>query len=258
MGDARFLGIDLAWGAKARTGLAAVDASGRLLASGIAITDDEIHAWIDTLGGAVLVAAVDAPLVVPNVTGQRRAEGEVQRAYGKYCAGPYPCNRANPLFDPPRAETIAAARGWCVDPDVVGRRDRPVCIEVYPHPGMVGLFKLPQRVLYKKGPNRRAGFEELVRHFETLPELGLRDNERWRQLQEVVAAPKPGDLNRIEDEIDAIFCAHLAWLWHHRPGVLQVYGALEEGYIVAPPPPTHPATRTIAPPRSPSVPPRRA
>jgi predicted RNase H-like nuclease len=241
MRDPQFLGIDLAWRAKARTGLAVVGASGRLLASGIAITDEEIHAWIDAQGGAVVVAAVDAPLVVPNATGQRRAERDVQRAYGKYFAGPYPSNRTNPLFDPPRAETIALARGWCVDPKVTGRSDKPVCIEVYPHPAMVGLFGLPQRVLYKKGPNRRAGFEELIRHFETLSELCLTDNERWGRLRDVVAAPKPGDLNRIEDEIDAIFCAHLAWLWHHRPGTLQVYGALEEGYIVAPPPPTHPS-----------------
>ncbi len=248
MSGPRFVGIDLAWGAKTRTGLAVVDEAGLLLASGTAVSDNDIHAWIDAVGGPVIVAAVDAPLVVPNATGQRRAEREVQRAYGKYYAGPYPSNRGNPLFDPPRAETIAAARGWRVDPEERGKPGKPVCIEVYPHPGMVGLFELPQRVLYKKGPDRRTGFVELVRLLETVPELCLSDNERWGQVRAMVAAPQRGDLNRIEDEIDAVFCAHLAWLWHHREGALQVYGALEEGYIVAPPPPTHPARVVRRPP----------
>jgi predicted RNase H-like nuclease len=57
-------------------------------------------------------------------------------------------------------------------------------------------------------------------------------------LRRIVAAPQRGDLTRIEDEIDAILCAHLAWLWHRHPESLQVYGSLAEGYIVAPPPPT--------------------
>ncbi|WP_346622557.1 hypothetical protein [Blastococcus montanus] len=52
-------------------------------------------------------------------------------------------------------------------------------------------------------------------------------------------APRPGDLNRVEDELDAIVCAHLAWLWHHRPSTLHVYGDGEVGYSIAPPPPQH-------------------
>jgi predicted RNase H-like nuclease len=45
---------------------------------------------------------------------------------------------------------------------------------------------------------------------------------------------------RIEDELDAILCAHVAWLWHHRPDSLHVYGSLKDGYIVAPPAPLVP------------------
>ncbi len=45
--------------------------------------------------------------------------------------------------------------------------------------------------------------------------------------------------------MDAILCAHLAWLWRHQPAVLQVYGDATSGYIVAPPPPTHPHTPLV-------------
>jgi predicted RNase H-like nuclease len=239
--DGVFVGIDLAWSAKADTGLAAVDGSGRLIDSAAVVTDDEIASWIDHQPAPVVVAAVDAPLVVPNETGQRVAENQVAKAYGRYGASPYPSNRSNPLFDPPRAATLADRFGWTTDPDHRGTVGSPACIEVYPHPAMVGLFSLPSRILYKKGPTRAAGFAALVRHFETVPQLRLTENQRWLALRRIVAAPRPGDLTRIEDEIDAILCAHLGWLWHQRPEALQVYGSLAEGYIVAPPPPTHAA-----------------
>lgn len=243
MSGPRFVGIDLAWKAKALTGLAVVDESGRLLASRTAITDDEIVDWVKEHRDVVVVA-VDAPIVVPNETGQRVGETEVARAFGRYGASPYSSSRANPLFVPPRAAVLAERMGWTTDPSSQGSASAPVCIEVYPHPAMVGLWELPQRILYKKGPARAAGFAELMRHLEGVAELRLDDYPRWPQMKEVVATPQPGDLTRLEDELDAILCAHLAWLWHFRPQNLRVYGSWEEGYIVAPPTPTHAAVTT--------------
>lgn len=234
----RFVGIDLAWGVKARTGLAVVDDTGRLVRSGSVRSDDEIDEWLRTYAGDVVVAAVDAPLIVPNETGQRRCETEISRAFGRYKIGAHSSNRGRAHFDPPRAATLADRFGWSLDPAQKGSVGAPACIEVYPHPAMVGLFGLSERIAYKSGPSRPEGFAELVRHFATIRELRLSDSRRWTELSCLVADPKPGDLTRIEDELDAILCAHLAWLWHHRPDSLQIYGSLEDGYIVAPPPPS--------------------
>ncbi len=121
------------------------------------------------------------------------------------------------------------------------RRHRAVCLEVYPHAGLIGLFRLGRRVPYKKGPHRAAGFARLVELLEAVPELRLADHPRWGTLRALALAPGPGDLDRIEDEVDAVVCAHLAWLWLARPWVLQIYGSAEEGFIVAPPPPDWPA-----------------
>jgi len=235
-----FVGIDLAWGVKARTGVAVVDEAGRLVGSGTVRTDDEIDDWVRAFAGDVVVAALDAPLIVPNEKGQRRCETEISRAFGRHKIGAHSSNRSRAHFDPPRAATLAARFGWSVDPARRGSAAAPVCIEVYPHPAMVGLFGLAERIVYKSGPRRAEGFVELVRHFASIPELRLSDSARWLELSRVVADPRPGDLTRIEDELDAILCAHLAWLWHHRPGSLQVYGSLADGYIVAPPPPSVP------------------
>lgn len=239
-----FVGIDLAWAARNRTGMAATDGDGRLIASGTVTTDDEIQGWIEALPLRVAIAAVDAPVVVPNATGQRAGEKEVARAYARYGAAPHSSNRSKPHFDPPRALTLADRLGWDVDPEHVGTVEDPACIEVYPHPAIVGIFRLGRRIAYKRGPGRADGIAELMGHLETVPELGLGDHDRWAELRAVASAPGPGDLGRVEDEIDAIVCAHLAWLWRHRPASLQVYGSLAEGYIVAPPPPSHPADRS--------------
>lgn len=247
-----FAGIDLAWGQRARTGMAVVSAEGVLLASGSAHTDAEIRDFFAPYAEALATVAVDAPLIVTNPTGQRPCEREIGAVFGRYGAGAYPANTSNPHFDPPRAATLAAAFGWNTDPAHAGRPEAPGCIEVYPHPAMVGLFSLPYTLPYKGKTGRhlaalKAAYEVLLDSMERqLPELGLPQDGRWAELRTIAASPqRKADLERIEDEIDAIVCAHLAWLWRNKPGVLQVYGDIATGYIVAPPPPAHPAARRL-------------
>lgn len=241
-----FLGLDLAWTASNRTGLAIVDDSGRLLASGSTFSDDGIAAWIEAQPGQTVVAAVDAPLIVPNATGQRVGENLIARRFGAYGASPHSSNTSIPLFDPPRARTLAERFTWTVDPANLGSVERPACIEVYPHPAMVSLFGLGSVLPYKAGRGRtpvarRGTFLELLGHLERVSELALGDHPRWLELRRAAeGATRHMHVEAIEDEIDAILCAHLAWLWHHTPESLQVYGSLAEGYIVAPPPPAQP------------------
>jgi len=59
-------------------------------------------------------------------------------------------------------------------------------------------------------------------------------------------ATRPVDLKRIEDEIDAIFCAHLAWLWVTAPEQLTVVGDFDGGYIVTPPAPDSPVDHAVS------------
>jgi predicted RNase H-like nuclease len=237
------VGIDLAWSTGV-TGLAALDGTGRLATLGRATTDDQIDAWLASLPGTPSVVAVDAPLVVPNQTGQRPAETMIGRAYGPFGASAHSANRTL-LGDQPRAARLAQRFGWIIDPEVRPQPGTTVAIEVYPHPALIGLFGLPYRIAYKKGSTaqRLPGFQHLAALLESIPSLHLQHYPRWHQIRTVIDAPGPGDLTRVEDEIDAVVCAHLAWLWHHDPDSLKVYGNLADGYIVAPPPPTHTPVR---------------
>lgn len=248
-----FAGIDLAWGRRARTGLAVVSAEGALLASASVHTDAEIADFLAPYADTLATVAVDAPLIVTNPTGQRPCEREIGAVFGRYGAGAYPANTSNLHFNPPRAATLAAAMGWNTDPAHAGRPGAPGCIEVYPHPAMVGLLSLPYTIPYKAKKRRdlgslHAAYEVLLDSMEHhLQELELPRSERWTQLRTIAASPgRKVDLQRIEDEVDAIVCAHLAWLWSQRPDALRVYGDVRSGYIVAPPPPEHPPMRRPA------------
>lgn len=236
------IGIDLAWGPKNRTGLAAVAADGRLLASGSATSDDEIVEWVGTYEDRLGVVAIDAPLVVANETGRRGCEALIHSAFGRFDASPHSTNLGKPEMQPPRAAGIAERLRLPLDP--AGPRDR-VAIEVYPHPAMVGLWQLDLILKYKHKSKypfdfRKAEFERLLALLKRESSLRVAELPRWGELRSIAgAATKHGELNRIEDEVDGIVCAWLAWLWGTADARLQVYGDVATGYIVAPTPPTH-------------------
>ncbi|MET4098585.1 putative RNase H-like nuclease [Agrococcus sp. UYP10] len=236
------IGIDLAWGSKNRTGLAAVAADGRLLASGSAHGDAEIVAWIASHAKRLGVVAIDAPLVVTNATGRRRCESLIHAAFGRFDASPHSTNLGKPEFNPPRGAALATWLGLPMDPN--GTREG-VAIEVYPHPAMVGLWDLDLILKYKHKAKypfeyRKAEFLRLLELLEGVDSLRLAEVPRWGELRAIAASStKHGDLNRIEDEVDGIFCGWLAWLWSVQDPRLEVYGDLADGYIVAPEKPGH-------------------
>ena len=255
-----YLGIDLAWAERARTGLAALDAGGRLVASTAVVTDDEIVAFVADHSTGPVVATIDAPLVVPNEKGRRLCETLVGAEYGKYNAYAHSSNRSNRLFSPPRGAVLAERLGWTLDPEQRPDGVRSVAIEVYPHPAMVSLFDLGTVIPYKgkRGrtvDGRRLAFAELLDAIERVcgETLGLGASARWAELRAVVGtASRQMHLEAVEDEIDAIFCAHLAWLWGTGDPQMRVLGDVERGYIVVPGPPRVPPRPRQGPAPSPA------
>lgn len=242
----RYIGVDLAWGERARTGLAMLDGSGRLIASASVRTDEEIIGFVSSSADDALVATVDAPLIVPNETGRRPCEAEIGQLFARFGAGAHPANRSNPAFNPePRGARLARSMGWDMDPSIRPGQGRHVCVEVYPHPAMVSLFGLDYVIPYKVKQGReipalKASYQRLLDHMQVAfgDLLDLGGSGRWAHLRDVAAtAQRKHQLNAIEDEIDAIFCAYLAWLWANEPGRLSVLGDYAHGYILSPSPP---------------------
>ncbi|MBM3735235.1 MAG: DUF429 domain-containing protein [Acidobacteria bacterium] len=232
----RFLGVDLGWHGKP-TGLASLKRSGAaLILRGVQRVEpvSEILAWIESeTADGTAVVGVDAPLVIPNATGTRLAERELNRDFRRFHAGCHPANLGRPFaahvtgFS--RAlETLGFAHGAAMSRQQPGRFQ----IEVHPHASSVVLFGLGRIVKYKRGLRAtRAGELTRLRRLllERLPDL---DPPLTPKLPPV---PRRGPLKPAEDQIDAVLCAYTAaywWWWGTSRN--RVYGSGAEGYIVVP------------------------
>ena len=238
------VGIDLAWGTKARTGLALTDANGRLIRSGSVITDAEIAEFLQ--GSTPSVIAMDAPIIVTNPTGMRDCERELSKDFRRFHAGTHPTNMGQPNMQPePRARRLTKAHGWSTDHTARPSPSSPIALEVYPHSSMVGLFGLDRVIAYKgkRGRTLESRLEQFERLFDLMElhcddPLSLTDTDRWHELRHNAReATTASRLNLIEDEIDAIFCAYVAWVFTTTPAALVTFGTAEGGAIVTFPPP---------------------
>lgn len=218
-----------------------------LKASTSVVSDDEIDDFICShVKGDRVSAAIDAPLIVKNVTGQRPCEREISRNFQRFHAGAHTSNLSRPHFSPvPRGFALAKRWKWSVDPaDRLGPGSS--AIEVYPHPAMVSLFGLERVIPYKYKRRRsvearKTAFDVLFSHMEQHlgPTMKLSSNARWNVLKSQVAeANRQVDLDRVEDEVDGIFCAYLAWLWDLEDSDMVIFGDVETGYLVSPPAPS--------------------
>jgi predicted RNase H-like nuclease len=233
-----FVGLDLAWGEKKQTGVAAVDSEGRLLHVGIAQDDAGIVDAVAPFTGDECIVAFDAPLVVNNPTGFRPAETEFNAVFHKFDAGAFPANTTNPLFNPPRGAVLASTLGLDMDPRSTANRR---AIEVYPHPATVVLFGLDKVLKYKKGPfeERQRELLKLMTLIEGLdkasPRLRANRSMAWVDLRRrVEAASRASQLDRDEDPVDAVMCAYVAQFFYERPEDVTIFGDAASGYIVTP------------------------
>jgi len=250
------VGVDLAWGRRARTGLCAVALDGRVTASTAVLTDSEILAWMQVEAPALRVVGFDAPLIVDNLTGRRRCETLLSRAFGAQKAGAHSSNRSMPSFaDGGRALFLARSLGLRTVPvpsRVAGigpDGPRPgLAVEVYPHSALVATFGLAERPVYKAGrgrsvETRRLGLGQVVRLLESLADgtqpFDVTANPRWPALVGAVArATRHFELEAVEDEIDAHVCAYVALLlWRDQADGgqrVRVLGDWSEGAVVTP------------------------
>ena len=237
-----FVGVDLAWGPNKPTGVAVLDADGRLLEVTAGLHDDEIVAALEPYVAGPCVVGVDAPLVVRNATGNRPCEAALNRDFARFDAGTHPSNTGKPEFSAvPRGARLAERLGLDIDPDSAAERR---AIEVYPHPATVALFRLGRTLKYKHKPGRsltqlRVALLDLMHRLEGLADapapMRLTHHPAWKGLvARVEQAERKADLRRVEDQVDAVVCAYVALFATRRPELTTTYGDLETGYIVTP------------------------
>jgi len=237
----KFLGLDLGWQSGA-SGLCQLVQDGSHLAL-VTLQHlmqlSDVLSWIDREIPVhdPMMAAVDAPTIIPNATGMRVPDRLVHRGYGRYHAGCYPANQGRPFA----ARLVAfgqalEARQLHHAPSLLPRQSGRYQIEVFPHPAMVNLIRLPRILKYKKGrlADRRRELSRL-RHLilTVLPEL---EPALPIAPTALPAIPETGRaLKAVEDQLDSLICAYAAahyWWWGEARN--QVLGSQAEGYIVVP------------------------
>jgi predicted RNase H-like nuclease/ppGpp synthetase/RelA/SpoT-type nucleotidyltranferase len=237
-----FVGVDLAWGEKKPTGVAVLDADGRLVHLSAQRDDASIIAALQPYVEGRCLVAIDAPLVVANAEGNRPCEAALNRDFRRFEAGAHPSNTGKPEFSgTPRGARLAAALRLDIDP---ASRARRRAIEVYPHPATVALFRLGRTLKYKNKPGRplaelQAELLRLTSHLESLasadPSMRLTGSDAWQALvRSVERAGRKSELRVAEDQVDAVVCAYVARFATRKPALTTTYGDLATGYIVTP------------------------
>ncbi len=237
-----YVGVDLAWSAKNRTGMAAIDEAGKLLGMGEVVTDDEIVGWLEPYVADGTLVAIDAPLIVTNPEGQRPCERDLSAIFHSFHAGTHPTNLRKPEFSGgSRAMALCQRAGLDVDPRSTAFSR---AIEVYPHPATITLFGLDSIIPYKHKPGRnfvdlQDGLLELIDQLQGLsndvPSLVLDGSKAWAETVAAVrTATQKSHLRKVEDLVDAVLCAYVGLLHDQAPERTRIIGDLETGYIVVP------------------------
>jgi predicted RNase H-like nuclease len=237
----KFLGIDLGW-SSSPSGLCCLEFHDR----GLKVLDlrressiVDVLAWVDHWipaqeFGAI---AIDAPTLIPNLTGMRLPDRLAHKYFGRYHAGCYPANLGRPYA----AQTVGfglslEARGFEHAPEMIPQHLGRYQMEVFPHPAMIHLFRLNQILKYKKGKlvDRRNELAKLRQWIlEVLPQL-----EPRLILETLPEIPMKGtELKALEDQLDSVICAYVAahwWYWGTERN--WVLGDRQSGYIIVPAP----------------------
>lgn len=205
---------------------------------------DAILAILDSHN--VFGVTIDAPLIIPNETGNRLCEKAITKEYGSRNAGCHSSNKS--LY--PDADSVKLSQALqvrehqhLVNPNLRWQ------LEVYPHPALIEVFGLLERLPYKKGKvaDKREGqirLAQLLRSLETSLQLVLK---LPNDCDPILDPDRIGDLTgqnlkSNEDALDAIVCLYLAGLY--QAGIQgKTFGDVDAGYIWVPA--TFPKTPSI-------------
>lgn len=236
----RFLGLDLAWSERNRSGVAALDRDGRIVDVRADLRDDAaVLAWVRAQLGTRGVIGIDMPTIVRNPGGIRPCERELGAVFRRAHAAPHPANlrrfpdggRARRLIDALHAQGVVEAL------DVRPADPRIVALEVFPHPAHVRLFGLERVFAYKKKARAwPAVLAEWSRYRAALASLVAADPPLLLDAAIPVVVGAAG-YKRWDDTLDAISCAYVAafvWRWGMGAPHVRVFGDLTDGYIVVP------------------------
>jgi len=240
----KIIGIDLAWATEKNTSAIAI---GELSKAGFYISKiidsvlglDNIINIIDGEKDAVGIA-VDAPLIINNMTGQRECEKALSKVYAGRRAG---CHASNQTLYP-NAPSVQLSENLLAKGFIhLGMsQQKNWQIEIYPHPAIIEIFNLKQRLLYKKGKveDKKQGQIKLAGLINSLSQSTQLKLTLCAEANDFLSATsissKKGlKLKQNEDALDSIICAYIGALYAKQINS-SIFGDNQNGYIYVPTP----------------------
>jgi len=246
-----FIGIDLAWRSRNRSGGAVIRDNQLVAHSGTLGDNAEIIEFVNRYLAVDTGAAIgiDAPLRVPNATGARACDRDLSADWRIYEAGALPANRQILTYGKSQASEIRGeglvkefgALGFIEAAPLPQQGTGRYLCEVFPHPAHVSFFQLEKTLKYKAKAGRTIATRraEFVRYRNGLaaltkatpPLFGTAD-----LLTQDLASLRGKELKAYEDTLDAVTCAYATcYFWHHGPAKTCTYGTVLDGHILTPP-----------------------
>jgi len=204
-----FIGIDLAWGEKNFSGFSALQEGKKklkILDSKLLKSIDEIIIEIQKYEQHQIYIGVDAPLVIPNETGNRDVEKHFNKDFAKYKISMLPANRklltkyssnirSEELFN--KLNEIGFERDF---------ESKKVIFEVYTHSTIAVCFNNFKILPYKRKKGRDTAFikEQLEIYKSYLKKVMLKHDV----LEEDLGVLKGQKIKDHEDKLDSLTCAY--------------------------------------------------
>jgi predicted RNase H-like nuclease len=232
-------GVDLAWQSEKNPSSIAYGALNELVLTvnhvepaiyGIDEVLNQLTSFVGLQG-----IAIDAPLIINNSGGQRLCENEIGREYGSRHAA---CHTSNTKLYPD-AKSVYLSNNLELKGFNHLKGDRWQ-IECYPHPAIIEIFGLKERLKYKKGKvaEKKAGQKALAQMILSLKDSNILQlmikGDVSNYLDDAYIDSLVGQgLKSNEDALDAIVCLYIAGLYSLKQNG-QVFGNSDAGYIWVP------------------------
>ena len=238
----KILGIDLAWKSERNTTAIAVgELSGkefRIVNIDKSLSNLEAVKNIINIDPSIYGISIDAPLIINNESGQRICETELSRVYSGRKAG---CHTSNTRLYP-NASSVELSNFYLENGfrHLGDYRREMWQIECYPHPAIVEIFDLPERLPYKKGKvsEKRKGQVILagyIANLESSSVLKLTFDDLVVDIlnRDIIESNRGHKIKESEDALDSIICAYIGALYATSVKH-QIFGSVEKGYIYVP------------------------
>ncbi|GAB3071390.1 DUF429 domain-containing protein [Salinicoccus sesuvii] len=239
----KFIGIDLAWTYKNESGICVLNESGEVERLDAAVfSNTDITDIIMAYRGEPMTIAIDAPLIVNNVTGGRGAESALMRArINGHRLFAFNSSRSflTKRFGDIRGEILTnEIKSVLPEVEIGYRHNETNIVETFPTGICCGLFPDMFPIRYKK--KRRVSFKESCEEMERLIERFSRieDAGEVRGLMTKLSREEKGYTRRLhkhlEDKIDAFLCAYGMYTIYKKQSGVNIYGDEQDGFILIP------------------------